>query len=547
MESAFRPAGGDWQSPVSLSSEAIPGADDPQVSLDTKGDAIVIWHRGGPFGGAVQTAYRPQGGAWQTPVNISEVGFEPQISFDREGDALAAWEHYDGSNYVVQTAYKPQDGAWQTPVDVSEAGETAEQPRLALDEQGDATAVWRRWVHGLFSYRIVQAAFMPAGGAWQAPVNITGEADELDQPKDAAEPGIAVDGQGDAVAVWAWEFGSPAIQAAFRPRGSSWQAPVSLSEEGASSPQVSIDGQGNALAVWERSETANHIVESAFRPASGKWQAPVGLSEEASRALEPQVAFDGQGDAVTVWSGENGIEDAGFVAAGPSLNSLSIPTTGVVGQPLAFSVAPLDVWSVLGETTWSFGDGASSSGTNVTHAYGAAGTYEVVLHSTDVFGNVTSTSGKVTIAAAPPTSTPSPSAPTSPSTSPVAPTVNAVAQSASTWREAGKSPVGTEFSLWLNEQATVSFRFAHRENGRMVGHRCLAMNSKNTKGDPCSRAVLAGALSFAGHSGTNRAEFRGRVSRSSRLKPGRYTLVITATNAVGERSSPKSLSFTIVA
>jgi hypothetical protein len=31
-----------------------------------------------------------------------------------------------------------------------------------------------------------------------------------------------------------------------------------------------------------------------------------------------------------------------------------------------------------------------------------------------------------------------------------------------------------------------------------------------------------------------------------KLKQGRYTLVITATNSAGVRSAPKSLSFTIV-
>ncbi len=33
---------------------------------------------------------------------------------------------------------------------------------------------------------------------------------------------------------------------------------------------------------------------------------------------------------------------------------------------------------------------------------------------------------------------------------------------------------------------------------------------------------------------------------AKRLPPGRYTLIITATNAAGARSAPVSLSFTIV-
>jgi hypothetical protein len=53
-------------------------------------------------------------------------------------------------------------------------------------------------------------------------------------------------------------------------------------------------------------------------------------------------------------------------------------------------------------------------------------------------------------------------------------------------------------------------------------------------------------LSFAGHGGLNKVFFQGRISRSRKLKPGHYTLIITATNASGRHSRPVRLSFTIV-
>jgi hypothetical protein len=49
-----------------------------------------------------------------------------------------------------------------------------------------------------------------------------------------------------------------------------------------------------------------------------------------------------------------------------------------------------------------------------------------------------------------------------------------------------------------------------------------------------------------GHTGLNTVVFQGRISRSKRLVLGAYTLGITAANSAGERSSPRSLSFTIV-
>jgi hypothetical protein len=119
-------------------------------------------------------------------------------------------------------------------------------------------------------------------------------------------------------------------------------------------------------------------------------------------------------------------------------------------------------------------------------------------------------------------------------------------QSASVWRERRKSRAGTTFALWLNEQATVGFNFLRHINGRMVGRRCLVRTPRNAGYRACSRAVITGALSFPGHRGMNTVGFQGLVSHSKKLEPGRYTLVITATNAAGQSSSPKSLNFTIV-
>jgi hypothetical protein len=91
----------------------------------------------------------------------------------------------------------------------------------------------------------------------------------------------------------------------------------------------------------------------------------------------------------------------------------------------------------------------------------------------------------------------------------------------------------------------VSLSFIQNVKGRTIGHACVARTPKNAGRDVCSRTVVAGALSFAGHVGTNKVVFQGHVSRSNKLKAGRYTVVITATDAAGI-SVPKSLSFTIV-
>lgn len=136
---------------------------------------------------------------------------------------------------------------------------------------------------------------------------------------------------------------------------------------------------------------------------------------------------------------------------------------------------------------------------------------------------------------------------------PTPPSVANASESRRIWREGNKlaqfskkrPPVGTTFSFALNEQASVSFAFTQQVGARKVNGKCVAQTRKNRRKRACRRTVTPGTLSFTGHAGTNRVFFQGRASRS-KLKPGSYTLVITATNAAGQHSSPKRLSFTIV-
>jgi len=131
------------------------------------------------------------------------------------------------------------------------------------------------------------------------------------------------------------------------------------------------------------------------------------------------------------------------------------------------------------------------------------------------------------------------------------PSVQKARQSATRWREGnklaqisrGRTPTGTTFSFSLSEKATVSFSFSQLQGGRQRGRKCPARTASNMR-KSCEHTVKRGTLSFTGHSGKNNVVFAGRISPSSKLKPGRYELIITATNTTG-RSAPVSLSFTI--
>jgi hypothetical protein len=56
----------------------------------------------------------------------------------------------------------------------------------------------------------------------------------------------------------------------------------------------------------------------------------------------------------------------------------------------------------------------------------------------------------------------------------------------------------------------------------------------------------AGSLGVSAQAGFNRVRFQGRLSRTKKLVPGRYTVRITATNAAGRSATSRALTFRIV-
>src|SRR5205085_978009 len=172
------------------------------------------------------------------------------------------------------------------PQDLSAAGQNASNPEVAVDAQGNAIAVWHRFDAG--TNTIVQAAALAAasrrrrryftpkpGGSFGAPQDLSAAG------QNASFPEVAVDGQDNAIAVWRRFDGTNFIvQAAARAAGGSFGAPQDLSAAGqkAGFPEVAVDGQGNAIAVWSRFDGTNFIVLPAVRAAAGSFAAPPALS-----------------------------------------------------------------------------------------------------------------------------------------------------------------------------------------------------------------------------------------------------------------------------
>lgn len=120
---------------------------------------------------------------------------------------------------------------------------------------------------------------------WARPVTTLSDA-----ALDARSPQIAVDPNGNALAVWVRNGVVEARRYSNASR--TWGATTALSSSGASDPQGAIDANGNAIAVWVRAD----VVESR-RNAGGTWGPVVQVSDNvipgppaANVAQTPRIA-----------------------------------------------------------------------------------------------------------------------------------------------------------------------------------------------------------------------------------------------------------------
>ena len=259
VQSATRAADGTWSAPVDLSPAGSP-ARTTDVTVDPAGNATAVW----AAGASLQAATRPAGGTWSAPVELSGSAgprANPRVTNDPAGTVTAVWGSFAGGSYGVQTASRVLGGAWSAPLDLVR-GEVFDTPAIAVDRAGNATALWQE---NDGSAWIVTSASRPAGGAWTAPVRLS------DAATSSWDPQVAVDLDGNATAIWSREVdGTRSVEAARRPLAGEWSESTALSPQGdAWNPQISVDPAGNATAAWARKDGASWIVQARGLDAAG--------------------------------------------------------------------------------------------------------------------------------------------------------------------------------------------------------------------------------------------------------------------------------------
>ncbi len=257
---------------------------------------------GGQLAAVVTRTFRTRDGAWSAPQAIqlpSSNGSLPEIAVDAAGNAVAVWCDSPGIGMPSKpTANRYVAGSgWGTPVTIPSVTDGVLYPRVAMDGAGNAFAIWlsNDAAHSLWT---IETSRYAVDVGWDPAISngATVAADNW--------PQVAADANGNAIEVWGESNGATyKVWLRHYIAGSGWQTDLPLqTEDGdAREQQIAIDKDGNAMAIWEQKSTGNYdLYARRYIPGAG-WNEPEPLETADESAGSPQVAWDGAGNAIAVW------------------------------------------------------------------------------------------------------------------------------------------------------------------------------------------------------------------------------------------------------
>ena len=295
---------------------------DPDIAMFPDGSFVVVWDASnaadgsyrGIFGRRFDAAGSPLGDEF--PVNQGTVGDQNDavVAAAADGGFVVVWETnalLDEFEDLVarrfDSAALPVGDDFQ--VNVFTTGDQ-EDADIAVSDTGDFVVVWESESQdgsydGVFGRRL-DSTGQPLGGEFAVNTYVPGDQDD---------PSLAVGPDGTFVVAWEDDTQLDAddsiwarfFDAAGVPLDTPFQVETSTGYQ--FSPQVAFDGDGQAIIVWDGSEAGNLFSGDIFarsysvdgQPTSDE----VPVFEGAGHQILPVVAF-GDRDGIVVWTGDTG-------------------------------------------------------------------------------------------------------------------------------------------------------------------------------------------------------------------------------------------------
>lgn len=257
---------------------------------------------------------------WQTPPvdvsTVADLSLSPQVGVDAGGNAIAVWLAESGTSQTIQAARRLfGQTAWSTPVMLdTQASNNLYAPSLAVDNAGNAVAVWAEQIVGPNTYNVRYAIFDVNTLTWTAAADLDTGSEENTNPVVGVQKLF-----GTAIVVYQYlnNSGTYSINSITIPLlgvpGSINIIETDLVTK--QDPQVGVDDNGNAVAVWTNFNGGigndNEIHASSY--VLGVWGAPAVISSTVSANM-PSIGVDGVGNAIAAWIGYDGFGNSVYTS-----------------------------------------------------------------------------------------------------------------------------------------------------------------------------------------------------------------------------------------
>ncbi|GAA5187296.1 hypothetical protein GCM10023322_35360 [Rugosimonospora acidiphila] len=252
----------------------------PDVGLDDRGDAVVVWADDPDGNGFYNVAYRvvsPAGkvlGSGHANGNSDGQQINPKVAVDPDGAPdsttavafTAVWEDIQGSAAAtVKAAGYTGTATKAYEVTVNAAGGSQHRPDVAVDASGNATVVWDEDTDGNGFYNVGLTRLAKANGA----VILSRRSANTITDGQQEHPSVAANFNGDFVVSWESDHtGTTGVWArSFGADGTGLSPEVQVSTgTGAGSPSVGIDDQSDAVVGWSVAGTDPAVWARGLNP-----------------------------------------------------------------------------------------------------------------------------------------------------------------------------------------------------------------------------------------------------------------------------------------
>jgi hypothetical protein len=144
---ANRYSSGSWGTGQLIETQDEANARFPEVAVDSSGNAIAVWSLYDGIDDEVWANRYVAGQGWGTAQHIETSGSRdiglPQVSVDSLGNAVVVWHQNDGAHYNIWSNRYAVGSGWGTP-ELIETNNMVDAafPDVSVDYSGNAVAVW---------------------------------------------------------------------------------------------------------------------------------------------------------------------------------------------------------------------------------------------------------------------------------------------------------------------------------------------------------------------------------------------------------------------